>query len=604
MAKKNKKAPGEEATVLTAAMNVAKDNAEEGPNVAKDNTVVSKKKNSSEVTLVPMVDITKASVEPLMVLNKKPSKGSHTNESDDARKKLKGKAVMEEGGEVARVHSRATLSDVDEEIEVEFPPLKPRVSKPEANGRLGTTPNNEGGKSETNVWARRSERVFMNSGLGGRLEYVKPTSTKVQIKCSEALPKQQVWGWSLLGQYVGFFPGYFAINELRKSWGVKSRYREEAGWMVFQFESEDAYEKVLKGGPYFINGKPLLLRPVPDKFAFNRKEIATIPLWVRIFGLPVVYWTKEVLGRVASHVGKPLYTDKVTEDRKRGSYARVLVEVNFANPITRALELEFDDGDTLACTFLIENEPLYCAECCTFGHKMEECSFKEKRVAVGVNARSTYAKGSAAPKGKDLEKVNPRLEGGSSHVVKGQNSRKAGVVSSSTETPKGLASSESGGKGSKGGHASASRVHTQVLTTKKSTNKSETQSERDKNKGSETHESKGEESCESSEEDDSSLDVSSSDEDDASTEEDDGSDDSHAEDVGVEEEVVEKPFVEVVSRSRRRKQRREKSLEPPAATTTVVSGVICEAKGTERIARETRAMKQNRGSTGNSEVSL
>ena len=103
------------------------------------------------------------------------------------------------------------------------------------------------------------------------------------------MPLQSVWGWSLLGQYVGYYPGYMAINELRKSWGVKSKFREEAGWMIFQFETESVRDNVLKGGPYFIHGRPLILKHIPEKFAFNRKDIATIPLWVRFFGIPNNY---------------------------------------------------------------------------------------------------------------------------------------------------------------------------------------------------------------------------------------------------------------------------------------------------------------------------
>ena len=94
-----------------------------------------------------------------------------------------------------------------------------------------------------------------------------------------------------------------------------------------------------------------------------------------------------MLGRIASHVGKPLFMDPVTDGRKRGSYARVLVEVNFAEPIKREVSLVFDDGDVLGCTFLLENEPKYCKGCCSFGHVEEGCSFREKKNAVGANAK-------------------------------------------------------------------------------------------------------------------------------------------------------------------------------------------------------------------------
>ena len=175
-----------------------------------------------------------------------------------------------------------------------------------------------------NAWAARPKKVFMNAGLGGKLAFTPPSSNKVSIKMSEGLPKQSVWGWSLLGQYVGFKPGHFLIKEMMKSWGVKAKYRIEEGWFIFYFESEEDQDKILKGGPYFIHGRPMILKHIPDKFAFNRRDIATIPLWVRIFGLSRTFWTADVLGRIASHIGKPLFMDPVTDSRKRGAYARVL----------------------------------------------------------------------------------------------------------------------------------------------------------------------------------------------------------------------------------------------------------------------------------------
>src|SRR6185295_17779571 len=101
------------------------------------------------------------------------------------------------------------------------------------------------------------------------------------------------------------------------------------------------------------------------------RKVAKVPLWVRILGLAKPFWTTEVLGRVASHVGNPLYTDPVTESRLRGAYARVLVEINFAEAITRSVNLRFNDGEVIACSFLVENEPLYCLNCCSFGHREE-----------------------------------------------------------------------------------------------------------------------------------------------------------------------------------------------------------------------------------------
>ena len=261
-----------------------------------------------------------------------------------------------------------------------------------------------------NAWASGSRKIFMNSGLGGKLEFTKPTSEKVEIKLGEAIPMRVVWGYSLLGQYVGYQPSHYLLVDMMRAWGVKARYRVEEGWMIFQFDNEQDQEKVLRGGPYFIHGKPMIMKHVHDRFAFNRRDVATIPLWVRIFGLAKTFWTPEVLGRIASHVGKPLYMDTVTDARKRGLYARVLVELNFAEEIKRSVQLEFDDGVTVECKFLIENEPKYCCDCFSFGHDGESCSFKEKKESVGVNTKRVVLNKSKGNVGSSLKVAQGKKE--------------------------------------------------------------------------------------------------------------------------------------------------------------------------------------------------
>lgn len=55
--------------------------------------------------------------------------------------------------------------------------------------------------------------------------------------------------------------------------------------------------------------------------------------------------------------------DKVTEEGKRGSYARVLVEINFAKEVVREVTMNFEDGEAVECKMVYENEPFYRKGC-------------------------------------------------------------------------------------------------------------------------------------------------------------------------------------------------------------------------------------------------
>lgn len=53
-----------------------------------------------------------------------------------------------------------------------------------------------------------------------------------------------------------------------------------------------------------------------------------LPLWIRLYNVPLQYWTAECLSYLASAIGKPLYADEMTESSKRISYAKICVEVD------------------------------------------------------------------------------------------------------------------------------------------------------------------------------------------------------------------------------------------------------------------------------------
>ncbi|KAH0671584.1 hypothetical protein KY285_023638 [Solanum tuberosum] len=69
-------------------------------------------------------------------------------------------------------------------------------------------------------------------------------------------------------------------------------------------------------------------------------SITTVPLLVNFLGLPVGFWSAEALSKVASAIGKMLYTDKYTADMN------------------------------LNCRY--DWRPNFCNDCFRFGHNTEE----------------------------------------------------------------------------------------------------------------------------------------------------------------------------------------------------------------------------------------
>ena len=74
-----------------------------------------------------------------------------------------------------------------------------------------------------------------------------------------------------------------------------------------------------------IRDKLVLMRNVQQ--TDENIRIQRVPVWVKLYNVPLEYWTVKGLSCVASAIGIPLHADLTTLLRKRLSYARVCVEI-------------------------------------------------------------------------------------------------------------------------------------------------------------------------------------------------------------------------------------------------------------------------------------
>ncbi|KAK4357750.1 hypothetical protein RND71_023360 [Anisodus tanguticus] len=133
--------------------------------------------------------------------------------------------------------------------------------------------------------------------------------------------------------------------KLCRSWGVTYRFTVHAsGWIVFKFNSEADREKVMANGPYFVYSTPLLVKDITHCFTFDRQEICTTPIWVRLPSLPLEIWNEMALSHILSRIGRPIGTDKLTNDKGQASYARALVEIDLSKEVVHSVELKLEDG--------------------------------------------------------------------------------------------------------------------------------------------------------------------------------------------------------------------------------------------------------------------
>ena len=181
---------------------------------------------------------------------------------------------------------------------------------------------------------------------------------------------------------VGFFPGfkmpYHIVNTIAsRVWrkcGLEDVMTIANGYMLFCFKSEEEMQAVLEKGPWMFGGKTIILQQWHPRFCFDKSKITTLPVWIRIHGLPFPLWSKQGLSLDASMVGRPLSCDEQTYKCTRLEYARVCVEIDASLPFVHRYEIDSPlSSDPISIDVEYEWKPSRCDRCKIFGHS---CSSK------------------------------------------------------------------------------------------------------------------------------------------------------------------------------------------------------------------------------------
>lgn len=118
----------------------------------------------------------------------------------------------------------------------------------------------------------------------------------------------------------------------------------------------------------------MILKQWDLDFQLSKELTRNVPIWVIFSTLPIQYWSKENLGRIASYLGKPICSDKLTANCDRISYARILVEMDITQKLPDSLMIEVADGKYTEQMLEYEWKPIFCEECLQLEQHKEGCT--------------------------------------------------------------------------------------------------------------------------------------------------------------------------------------------------------------------------------------
>lgn len=176
------------------------------------------------------------------------------------------------------------------------------------------------------------------------------------------------------------------------------------GFFTVVFISIEDKDKIFEGGPYFYAATGLYMQPWIMNFVPEKETFTLVPIWVRLYSLPLDYWQTKLLAAIGNKLGCFV---KASEAKKRGkytSYARNCVEMDLSGALLDEVILEVFDEDWVQ-TVDYEHIPFRCHKCHEHGHLFRDFPLSKIENRSKQNAiKDTKSFQKVASKGKGGKK--------------------------------------------------------------------------------------------------------------------------------------------------------------------------------------------------------
>ncbi|KAK2993143.1 hypothetical protein RJ640_015330 [Escallonia rubra] len=216
------------------------------------------------------------------------------------------------------------------------------------------------------------------------LKYIPPATINgikgVEYSKEEVESETNQWQNSIIAYVLGAKPPFHVMKGfLERIWRKFGSFKLsllKSGVYILRFDDKTVQERIIEQGPWTFDNRPLIVKPWLPNVSLEKEGVSSIPLWIRLPYLPLHLWSTELLSRIASSVGKPLFTDKMTATKERLTYARLCVEVSIEDTMPEKVPIRGPEGDTIEQTIEYDWKPTICSHCQVFGHTVERCFYK------------------------------------------------------------------------------------------------------------------------------------------------------------------------------------------------------------------------------------
>ena len=135
---------------------------------------------------------------------------------------------------------------------------------------------------------------------------------------------------------------------IRSHWTTKGEihlHLGSKGFFTIVFTSLEDKNRVFEGGPYFYAAAGLYMRSWMMNFVLECETFTSIPVWIRLYSLPLDYWLLESLKAIGNKLGHFLKISEETLKGKYTSFARICVEIDLSRALLEVIILEVYDEE-------------------------------------------------------------------------------------------------------------------------------------------------------------------------------------------------------------------------------------------------------------------
>lgn len=165
---------------------------------------------------------------------------------------------------------------------------------------------------------------------------------------------------SSLGRKIHWQVPWQAVKDMAKGQGVPSQMQyTKSLWLVFM----EVRDCALPGGSYVSYCCPIYLMVMSSGLLFQKVEQHRLSILMQLHNLPIECWTTKALSKLASYVGKCLYTNKLTKSRRKISFTHVMVKVDISWELLESLPATLVDGTKAEIQLHFESQFKFCLMC-------------------------------------------------------------------------------------------------------------------------------------------------------------------------------------------------------------------------------------------------